>query len=152
MIDLAFRNYKSEIIRINLSTPFLVKNRCKECGSHPSIYYYIRNRNLWLDPRRVLKDFDILKKYYKRMCSDHYMMLSPKYFTDLGSFSHQVGYKGFLPKLHRSRGRSIISNIAEFLMCECGATSWAYADKAVINCPEIANRKARSKYPQKFEF
>jgi len=152
MIEDIYRLYKQQIIRVNLSTPFIVKSRCKKCKSNPSIYYYIRNKHLSIDPRSGLKIFESIKKYYKRMCADHYMMISPKYFTDLGSFSHSVNYKGFLPKLHRARGVNIGSNITEFLMCECGATSWAFTDKAAMARPEIVNRKARNKYPQKFEF
>ena len=147
------RDYKFEIIGVNFSSTFMAKSRCKKCGSHPAVYYYTRNKYLWLDPHNAINShLSVLKKYTKRMCSDHYMMISPKYFTNLISFSQSTSYKGYLPKLHNSRGRNFSSNIAEFLMCECGDTSWAFSDKAVRGCPEVFNRKSRFKYPQKFEY
>jgi hypothetical protein len=146
-------NYKFEEIGVNFSSTFMAKSRCKKCGSHPATYYYTRNKYLWLDPNNALKANTVgLRKYLKRMCADHYLMIAPKYFTNLINFSHSTYYKGYLPKLHTSRGRNFRSSITEFLMCECGDTSWAFADKAVRGCPEIFNRKSRFKYPQKFEY
>ena len=152
MIDIA-NFYKHEIIGVNLSTPFITKNRCKKCASHPAIYYYIRNGYLYIDPRHSINTkYNIIRKYGKRMCSNHSMMIAPKHYAGLSGLSHTPSYKGYLPKFHYSRGRKYKTNVTEFLMCECGETSWAFSSKAIQECPEIINRKSRHKYPQKFEF
>lgn len=142
----------NEIIVVNLSTPFLIKNKCKECGSNPVTYFYVRNKTLWIDPNRIIQSFDLLKKYYKRMCSDYYMKVSPKYFNDLSHFSYYTLYKSYLPKLHHTRGRDLSPNVSEFLMCECGATSWIFSNLSAKKCPEVVNRKSRYSYPHKFDF
>lgn len=136
---------RREIININLSFPFMMKNRCKECSSLPCIYYYIRNRSLFLNPRKTARK-------YKRMCTDHYFWVSPKDVDSLVDFSHTAIYKGYSPAIYRSRGNRRPINMTEYLMCECGATSWAFNDKSVRECPEVVNRKSRGKYPQRFEF
>ena len=149
---LNFFKDKLEVIRINVSTTFLIRSRCKGCGSSPQFYYIIRNKRPWFDPNKVIKDTVKFKSLYKRICHDHYMILPTRYFNSLQSFSHQVSYKGFNPKLHLSRGKSFINNVTEFLMCECGDTSWAFNQKSVQHTPEVENRKAKYKYPKKFEY
>lgn len=151
MID-EFRTYKPEIVRVNLSTPFLVRSRCKFCAGLPTHYYYIRNATMWYNPRKPIDHFKQMTKYVKRMCSDHYLMEEPKYFVEMASFSHPVSYKGYRPRLHRTRGSSATQDVVEFLMCDCGRSSWAFSDKAVKYRPEIVARKARYRFPQKFEF
>jgi hypothetical protein len=151
MIDI-FQSYKPEIIRVSLSTPFLVKSRCKHCASLPSHYYYIRNATMWFNPRVVIDRFKSNLKYFKKMTTDHYMIDDPKYFHDMSNFTHAVTYKGYRPRLHRTRGSSATQDVVEFLMCECGKTSWGFSDKAIKNRPEIVNKKSRRRFPQKFEF
>lgn len=142
--------FDANFVRINLSTPFPTKSRCKRCGSYPSMYYYLMGKVLRHDPRSSINiKFSLLKKYCKRMCNDQYLLVAPKYFNELESFSHKTSYKGFLPKLHRVRGSNqYCSDFIEYLMCDCGATSWAFSNRSVQGRVEIMNRKARGKYPQ----
>lgn len=152
MIDEFYRTYKPDIIRVRLSTPFLVRTKCKFCNGLPTIYYYVQNPSLWFDPRRVTDQLEFVKKYVKRMGSSHYLYDDPKYFTGEATFGHQVTYKGYRPKLHRTRGVSPHLDIIEHLTCECGRANWAFTEKSVQNRPEIMARKARHRFPQKFEF
>lgn len=143
---------KLEIIRINLSTPFLTRSRCKSCAGFPTIFFYIKNPTLWYSPRRRTDLFVKLTKHIKRMCNNYHIFFDPKYYSGVSNFGHTPNYKGYKPNLHRTRGTSPVQNIVEFLMCNCGATSWAFTDKAAQNHPEITCRKARYKFPNKFEF
>jgi hypothetical protein len=144
--------YKPETNYIKLSTPFLVKSRCKFCRGLPMHYYYIKSRGLYQDPSKLVQWFQDVSKHFKRMCTEHYFLSEPRYCGGMANFSQTPFYKGYNPTLHRTRGVSNSSEMSEFLMCECGGTSWAFRNKAVKNRPEIVNRKSRKNFPQKFEF
>jgi hypothetical protein len=151
MIDDSNRNYKPRWVRVKLSTPFLVRTKCKACGGSPKIYYYTRNATLWYDARRVVTRFDSLKHLIKRAVGDHYYWDDPKYFTKLSTFTHGISYTSYRPRLHRTRGSNPIFDTVEYLSCECGATRWAFSERASAHRPEITNRKARGRFPHKFE-
>lgn len=136
---------KMEVIKVNYSSPFLIKSRCKKCHSLPSIYYYIHNRYLALNCRRS-------PRKVKRMCANYYLLVAPANISDIGDLVFTPLFKGCYPTLQRTRGHKNNTNMTEYLMCDCGETSWAFSDKAIRNRPEIANRKGRHLYPQKFEF
>jgi hypothetical protein len=147
-------NYKIEIIHINISSTFLIKNRCKACGKHPSDYYYIRKC-------RVYKDIDELNYYSKsfkkrigRFILDWYLDSDPKFFCDIKDFSFCIRDKSYLPRLHNTRGEPSNNkdHVIEMLGCECGKTTWAFNNKSIKNSPEIINRKGRYGYPRKFEY
>lgn len=144
--------YKHEVIKVNLSTPFLTRARCKACGKHPTIYYYARNPVMWNNPRKVLEQFAFYIGYFKRACSDFYLDDSPASFTKANYFSYEVPFKGFNPKLHRTRGAHPVFNYTEFVACECGESIWAFTDKSIRSRPEIVMRKAKYNFPQKFNF
>jgi hypothetical protein len=149
------RIYKPEIIKVNLSETFMTRSRCKECSRFPSIYYYVKNPILWYDPAKTKETFAFIKKYVNRMCSDFYLVEEPKSFTTTNYFSFSTGFKAYRPKLHKSRNPwdyNPIVEVTEFLTCECGGTTWAFADKTVKHRPEIVLRKARYRYPRKFDF
>jgi hypothetical protein len=136
----ARNSYKKE--SISLSSTFTIRNRCTKCSGYPEIYFFVRDKMLFKDHKYLNSQFNWSKKYIKRMCSDYYMMLDPKYFTDLRNFSHKPSYKCFSPKLHHSSGKSHASNILEFLMCKCGSTAWKFSEKFNKNSPEIYNRRS----------
>jgi len=145
--------YKLEIIHINISSTFLIKNRCKECSKQPSDYYYIRKRRLFKDVNDQVSKFQLWRKWIDRFTADWYLDSDPKYFCDIEEFSFSVNDKSYLPTLHNTRGN--INNkdhVIEILRCECGATIWAFNSKSVKNRPEIINRKGRYEYPRKFEY
>lgn len=152
MIEESYRTYNPEFITVRLSTPFLARSKCKFCDGAPLIYYYVRNPTLWYNPRRVTNQLQMVKKYVKRLGMNHFMFDDPKYFTETAIFGHTPSYKGYNPKLHRTRGANPTFDIIEFLTCECGLATWAFTEKAVKHRPEIMNRKSRHNFPHKFEF
>jgi hypothetical protein len=148
-------NYKPEIVKVNLSETFMVRSRCKECGKFPSIYYYVKNPPLSIGPTKMKETFSFIKKYVSRMCSDFYLMDSPKSFHTINYFGFQTHFKSYRPKLMKTRSPWNYQpnpEMVEFLTCECGGTTWAFAAKTNRFRAEIIFRKARYKYPQKFEF
>ena len=144
--------YKVEIVRVNISSSFMMRVRCKQCGKGPAYYYYVRKPDVWRTPSSQMTVSKIMREWINRMCGDWYLHSNPKYFHNLKEFSFVVEDRQFRPTLHRTRGLSIRDNVIELVGCNCGASVWAFSDKANKNRPEITNRKGRYKYPQKFEY
>ena len=155
-MTISVKIYKSEIVKVNLSETFMVRSRCNSCGELPSMYYYFKNPLLFDDPNEVKLLFTFIRKYISRMCDDFYLIESPSSFHHMSFFGFRAAFKGYNPKLHRTRtpwfNYKQELEITEFLTCECGKTSWAFSDKTVKSRPEIVLKKARYKYPKKFEF
>jgi hypothetical protein len=143
--------YKPEIIRINISSTFLSRARCKNCGKNPSFYYYVRKPFLWKDISEQISTSKLFREWIERMSADWYLDSAPKYFHDIKEFSFSLDDKHYVPTLHRMRGVDS-TNIVELVVCECGASTWAFADKSNRKRPEITNRKGRYKYPQRFKY
>ena len=142
-------DFKVEVVKINLSTPILMKSRCRSCGKHPDVYYYIQQALLNSTPRAEIKQFDWVKRRLRRMSADWYLTSSPKSYSGVSSFSHPVTYKGFNPRLLRS-GSAQSGNYIEYLTCECiGAPNWTWMDKG-NQTPEHRHRRARITYPKSF--
>jgi hypothetical protein len=155
-MSITFKTYKSEIVRVNLSETFMVRSRCKSCGELPSMYYYFKNPVLFDDVNEVRHIFGFIKKYISRMCDDFYLIENPSSFKHMSYFGFRLNFKGYNPKLHKTRTPWVQYKqeleITEFLTCECGKTSWAFSDKTIKLRPEIIFKKARYKYPKKFDF
>lgn len=153
---ITFKTHKSEIVRVNLSETFMVRSRCKLCGKLPSMYYYFKNPILFDDVNEVKYLFGFIRKYISRMCDDFYLIESPSSFIHMSFFGFKLNFKGYNPKLHKTRTPWIRYKqdleITEFLTCECGKTSWAFSDKTVKLRPEIILKRARYKYPKRFDF
>lgn len=146
--------YKPEIIRINISSTFMQRTLCPECGEGPSFYYVVMKPFMWKDIKNLVMVSKISRKWVKRMNSSWYQNFDPRYFRKLGDFTFILEDKSFRPLIHRTRGSDKggdRDNVVEFLSCDCGSSVWAFNDKSVKNRPEIANRKGRYRYPQKFE-
>jgi len=79
-------------------------------------------------------------------------MDEPKQFTSVSFLSHDVIYAKYRPRMHRTLGSNAAFDIVEFLTCACMRSSWAFSDKSVSNRPEITCRKAKGRFPTKFEF
>lgn len=90
-------------------------------------------------------------KFIRRMCQDFYWEEDPKEFTGTTAFNWYHSSKGYSPTLHAKRGFNFHNNITEFLTCGCGRTGWAFNQKMAATRDDIANRKARYKYPKKFD-
>jgi hypothetical protein len=146
--------YKPEIIRINISSSFMSRARCKQCGDGPDFYYAMMKPHKWKNVRHFLVYSKAVKSWIQRMLSNWYLPYTPRYFHDLSDFTFRLESKSFDPSLYRVRGANISErdDVIEFLGCECGATVWAFNDKSTKNRPEITNRKGRYKYPQRFVY
>lgn len=144
--------YKPEIIRLNISSTFMVKARCKECGKGPDYYYSTPKPYRWKSARYALVFSEITRRWIQRMVNNWYLEYQPKHFHSIEEFSFKLEDKGYRPVLARTRGNNgrERENVIEFVGCSCGATVWAFNDKSSKNNPEITNRKGRYKYPQKF--
>lgn len=142
----------SELISVRLSTPFLARTKCVYCGGPPTTYYYARNTTLWNNPRRVTDQLSFVKKFVKRMSSDHYYIGDPKHFKSAAYFSHSVNYKGYRPRLHRTIGSNPVFDATEYLACDCGQARWAFSEKAILGRSEILLRKSRSCFPHKIVY
>lgn len=141
---------KPQIVRISLSC-HLIFGKCRFCGKGPDFYYDVEYPIRWLDPRKNLSIFLRYQKYIKRFCFNYYLRDQPRYFLGIAFLAHVPHYKKYNPRLHKNRGVSPVSDNLEFLSCTCGQTSWAFNDKSIQSRPEIHERKARHKYPHKFE-
>lgn len=142
---------KNEIVRVRLSSPFMVRATCKYCGGSPFIYYYIRNPSTWLSARKNVNQMDFLKNLIYHLMVIH-KFAEPKDYNCISHLSFGVGYTQYRPRLHRTKGSSGTFDIVEFLTCNCMKTTWAFNQKSTKNRPEITNRKARFTYPRRFDF
>jgi hypothetical protein len=147
-------NSKQEVVRINISSTFLPRAICKECGKGPDYYYASMQPFKWKEIKHFLIYSKFAKKWVKRMVSNWYQEFQPRYFHNLGDLSFAIEAKSYSPALHKSHGIEAMDrdNVVEYVGCECGATVWAFNDKSVKKRPEITNRKGRYKYPQKFVY
>lgn len=140
-----------EKTKVNLSSSFVVRSRCKYCHSGPAHYYFSKNPNLLFSPNwKYFESAAWLSKCYKRICSDYYLMDSPSYVKSVSDFTHKVRYKAFRPKLFKNKGVHPFSDYREFLICECGKSCWEFYQKSTSKRVEIINRKSR--YNHKFIF
>jgi hypothetical protein len=141
-----------EIIRVKLSTPILVRTRCKFCKGFPSEYFRIGSKNHSKNPRDFINLFRWIQKYHFRLCSDFYLMESPASFDGISNFGYYPSYKSYNPDLHYKRGISPTRDIRDCLSCSCGKTYWIFYQKGSVNRVEIVNRKSDREYPQKFKY
>lgn len=146
------RNYKREVVKINLSSSFMARGRCKYCGEHPIIYYYIYNSTLWDSPEYIQKFFSIISKRVNRMGKTPWHGDSPSDITGLSNFSQGTGFKKYSPIIRQTRGINLDFDVMEYLMCPCAKTMYAFTQKSNKTRPEILNRMARKTYPKKFIF
>jgi predicted RNA-binding Zn-ribbon protein involved in translation (DUF1610 family) len=146
--------HKTEVIQINISTSFMKRTLCPECGKGPDFYYPVMNPFIWKDAKYFVLVSKYARKWVKRMNSSWYVEYKPRHFTKLGDFTFTLEGKSYNPTAHRVRGADITErdNITEFVGCECGATIWAFNQKSRAKRPEVTNRKGRYKYPQKFVY
>lgn len=145
--------YKVEIVKINVSSTFMVRARCRECGGPPNYYFYVRKPYLYKDVRAQQTTSKWLRSWVKRMTSDWYLDSEPRHFHDIEEFSFVMDDKHYIPTLHRSRNTNKYKeDVVEFVGCDCGQTVWAFNQKSTKNRPEVTNRKGRYNYPNRFEY
>lgn len=145
------KKYKTEHFHIKLSTTFIARAKCKYCNDFSSFSYRIRNPPLHRSVGVAIKKFEYIRDSVKRMCDDYYMEFSPKVFTSAATFSHDVNYKGYNPKLHRTKFFKKDLNFTEYVYCKCGMTSWAFNYKSTEKQLQSKKRSNRV-YPKKFTY
>lgn len=148
---MASKIWKPEVVRINLSTTFVVKNLCPECNKQPNEYYWVRLSPYYYDVRSGQELFNWLKNHIKRMSGTWYMGHQPRHFKSIKDFNFYWMEKSYKPALHQHFNIEATDHVIEYLICPCGKTVWAFNQKDGEERPEIKNRRARYKYPRKFE-
>ncbi len=140
---------KQEFIKVRLSTPFLVRTKCKYCGGAPSFYWYTRNSTMWFNPRKEVEYLDAFKRLFRRFNFDFYLFEEPKYFTKTTAFNY-TPLNSYRPRLHRTRGTNPVFDKTEYLSCDCGRATWAFAQKAGDQRLEKKHRRSRHCFPNEF--
>lgn len=141
---------KKVVIQLGLSC-HLVFGKCRHCGGGPDFYYDVRAPIRWYDPRRIHGEYAKYFKRLKRFCYDYYLRNNPSEYFGIAAFTHTPRGTKYNPRIHKNRGVDPVNGSLEFLTCECGRSEWAFNEKAAKTRPEIRERKARYKYPHKFE-
>lgn len=149
--DILYWEPRAKNIKINLSTVFPVRTKCKYCGTGPTHYFAHPVVYKWFNPTKARDNFKYIQKTLKRMNYDYYLKESPKIFRATVHLTHTVNYKGYNPALHRKRGVPPINDYLEMMVCGCGISQWAYSQKSSVARPEITQRRARYSYPAKFK-
>jgi hypothetical protein len=127
---------------VKLSTPFLLKSKCRNCGTSGLYYYIIRNGAFFISPEGSKLISEIYQRFTKRMCSDYYLMDSPSKYRSNSFFNYSKSHKGYNPKIYKNLNVKSNNNNVEIFSCECGKTQWAFGNTNDDNRPEICNRKS----------
>lgn len=143
--------FKPQAVRVGMSSTFPIRSKCRFCMKGPTHYFCQRLPPRWFSPKRIQEMANHAYKHINRMCQDFYFIETPKEFTGTMAFNWQHAGKSYDPSLHTKRGAVFFDNVLEYLSCNCGRTCWSFAQKIAILRDEIVRRKARYKYPQKFE-
>lgn len=134
---------------VNISTTFMTRGRCKLCGELPTTYCNVRLASFYLTPYEKIKNTDWAKPFYKKTNVDALMSLPPSIETKLQDFSHQLNYKGYSPRLHRTQ--SLKTNMIEYASCECRQTVWIIPHMYNVLLEHIG-RRGRYDYPTKLKY
>lgn len=140
---------KKEFVKVNLSTPFPLRGKCKYCKGEPKHYYLARTSSAFKDFETIQFINAWIASNHKRMCQDYYLGSMPKDFTKASNFGHSLDYKGYNPRFHKNHkdhNSHSMSNTIDHLSCDCGKTSWAFNETVAKNRPEVRQRKARNVY------
>jgi len=147
MIEL---NIKPSTVKVNMSCTFPVRTKCRFCLRGPEHYLMERLPIKWFNPKHSKNIAAHAGKHIKRMVDDFYLAASPKFFTGIRPFSFDIPALKYNPCLHTKRGVMVMGDV-DTLSCECGRSAWYFSDKANILRDDIIHRKARYKYPRKFD-
>lgn len=133
-------------LKLKISSSFGARARCKHCMGAPEYYFRVKNRTSWVSHRKTIDNLDWIKKVFKRMSTDYYLVDDPSKIISAETFSHAVNYKGVTIKLHKNKGVHPYMDYTDLLVCKCGKTTWAYYQGCVSSRPEILNRQSKYKY------
>lgn len=146
------KKHKKEMRKIWISSPMLVRTRCKFCKGFPVEYYRSGCNRHYLNHRDFIDIFSWVQKNHFRLCNDYYLSEKPSEFHSAWNFAYSPSYKSYNPILHSKKGVGIFNDVSEYLVCECGKTAWVFKQKAASTRAEIFNRKSDREYPKKFKY
>lgn len=133
---------------ISLSTPFIYKNRCKECGTG-GVYYYCHapNSNIY---NRAFDRSSFSYSFLIKNLMNRYMYNPPYYRRQVITTSK---INNFNIKSHMSVGVAIKNSsiLIEGIYCKCFKTKWEFPGHSIKNRAEIRNRKSDRVFPHKFQ-
>lgn len=144
------KKYVPLVTKVSLSSSFVARAICRQCGEPPIEYYSTGQPTSWVDPHSARIVFDWYKKYVKNLNSFWYKKYQPRHFDSIKEFGLLWIEKSYKPTKHQHIGVERNATV-EFLTCPCGASVWAFSQKSAANRIEIKNRKARYTYPRKFQ-
>ena|ERR1700722_9041353 len=139
---------KVEDIKVNISSTFLLRVKCKYCGTSPFERLFIRKSFKIKDVRDKLIIYKRLNLMINRFTDDWYLSSSPNFFSkNIADFSWKND--SYSPILHRTRGNHFeqYQNIIGGMWCKCGKMTRIFYINEIK--PEIINRQGRYNYPQK---
>lgn len=114
---------KNLSFKINISSTFLVRSKCKFCLSGPVSFYFS------IMPPKLLQPIPFNNGYLPSRAT------------------HLIYNHGYSPKIHMSRN-TIPDDISEMVCCKCHETRWKInflSHKSLR--PEILHRKGKFNYP-----
>ena len=138
-------------INISLSSPILVRTRCKYCNSLPQDCFLLMKKRIFLSPVEIN---NIYMKYITK-----YMIINSVPVHSNGRFirvnrdlSLPVNYKAFNSSLHKNKKNSIDTYLSftEVVLCRCGRSCWGVQDKTKLLRHEVLHRKSFKCYPKTF--
>ena len=138
-----------DVIKVNLSSSFISRARCRHCKSTPTFYYVMKSPHYHQSVNRN-KDIAVyLQKLYKRFGYDYYLADTPRNFTNNSAFKTQMFFS-YKPRLHSSK--SVTNNkgsmYVDCLSCPCRRTNWMFSQTTPTK--ESEARKSKIHYPNKF--
>lgn len=144
---------KKDFIKVNLSSTFPLKSRCKYCSSDPKHYYLARTISAFQDHEVIIYINMWIASNHKRMCKDYYLAEMPRNYNVISNFGHSVDYKGYSPRYHRnSKYHNLHANLnmIDYVTCRCGKTRWAFNDTVARYKRETIQRKSRVLFKTKY--
>lgn len=138
-----------DAVSINTSSTFLAKSLCKHCKGSPSFYFYIKCYKYYKTVQDSNKIIESLKKIFKKMKYDYYLVDYPSNFNNLQSFS----YKNFIkykPRANMNKNINFYDGtmLIDCLTCKCRRTVWQF--KQTTQTIESKAKSSPIFYPKKF--
>lgn len=131
---------------IKYSNTFTKRTICKWCHCAPQEYSLIRNPLIYKNYKFTLNQFSYIRENVVRMASDIYLDFDPKDFKNTAEYKFPVSFKGYNPRLHRTRGSTSRTNVTEILSCPCGRSEWAFNYKSTVERKDIIMRQGSKRY------
>jgi hypothetical protein len=141
--------------QINLSNSFVARSRCKFCGKEPTKSFLLKIKTTPTDINSFKRLSSWIQSITRRLCAQYISPLaSPKHYKKISYLSYDpLSYAGLSYETTKLICRDMPAyNFMDCVCCECGKTMWLFYDSCGKQRPEIANRKAKKSYPQKFQY